>query len=188
MFNLNLRYIFFISCTFAFGILFFTVGFYLPHIKKWKSNKLLNLSKVYQDESISNESNLLADGVRKARIANLLDPSNLETRENFIELLFRANPTEALQKWARIFSVEQVSEERTTTLLKRSIKTLKDDSLEIYEKRIAGEIAIGQLNFLLTIKDWLESPDNALIAAELLAETGNPVRANEIVKKSLENH
>jgi hypothetical protein len=188
MFNLNLRYIFFISCTFAFGILFFTVGFYLPHIKKWKSNKLLHLSKVYQDESISNESNLLADGVRKARIANLLDPSNLETRENFIELLFRANPTEALQKWARIFSVEQVSEEKTTTLLKRSIKTLKDDSLEIYEKRIAGEIAIGQLNFLLTIKDWLESPDNTLIAAELLAETGNPVRAIEIVKKSLENH
>ncbi len=165
-----------------------TIGFYLPHVKKWKSNKLLNLSKVYQDESISNESNLLVDGVRKARIANLLDPSNLETRENFIELLFRSNPTEALQKWARIFSIEKVSEDKRVTMLKRSIKTLKNDSLQIYEKRIAGEIAIAQLNILLSVDDWLESPDNSLIAAELLAETGNPIRANEIVKKSLENH
>ncbi|MBT5915799.1 MAG: hypothetical protein HOH60_05530, partial [Opitutae bacterium] len=78
----------------------------MPKVREWKSNQLLQLSKVYQDESISNESNLLEDGVRKARIAHLLSPYNLATRENFIQLLFRSNPTEALQKWSRIISLE----------------------------------------------------------------------------------
>ena len=124
MFNLNLRYILFVFALFIFGVFFFSSEIFMPYLRQWKSNQLLHLSKVYQDESISNESNLLGDGVRKARIAHLLDPTNLETRENFIELLFRSKPTEALQKWARIISTEEGTEERKVNLLKRSIKTL----------------------------------------------------------------
>ena len=188
MFNLNLRYILFIFALFIFGVFFFSSEIFMPYLRQWKSNQLLHLSKVYQDESISNESNLLGDGVRKARIAHLLDPSNLETRENFIELLFRSKPTEALQKWARIISTEEGTEERKVNLLKRSIITLRNDSLHIQERKISGEIAIIQLNSLTEIKGWLDSPDNSLLAAELLAETGSAARSLQIVKNTLENH
>ena len=160
----------------------------MPFLRQWKSNQLLQLSKVYQDESISNETNLLEDGIRKARIANLLDPKNLETRENFFKLLFRLKPTEALQKWANILYFEEATEEKRSVLLDRSIKTLKNDQITIHEKRIAGEIAIEQLNSLLRIDAWLDLPDNSLITAELLAETGNPLKAKSVLKQSLENH
>ena len=76
----------------------------MPYLRNWKSDKLYNLSKVYQDPSITNESNLLQDGVRKARIATLLDPSNREKADNFIKLLFRVEPTEALLMWSDLFS------------------------------------------------------------------------------------
>ncbi len=160
----------------------------MPFLRQWKSNQLLQLSKVYQDESISNETNLLEDGIRKARIANLLDPQNLETRENFLQLLFRSKPTEALKSWANILHLEKATEEKRLLLLNYSIKTLKNDEITVYEKRIAGEIAIEQLNSLLEIDAWLKSPDNAFITAELLAETGNPLKAINILKQSFENH
>ena len=188
MFGLNLRYIFSILALFLFGVSFFTSEFFLPYLKQWKSNQLLYLSKVYQDESISNETNLLEDGVRKARIANLLSPTNLETRENFINLLFRSKPTEALQKWADIMYIEGGTEEKKALLLDRCIKTLKNDNLPLYQRRIAGEIAVRQLNTLLSINGWIDSPNNSLITAELLAETGNPEKAKNVVKQSLENH
>jgi hypothetical protein len=135
MFNLNLRYIFFIFGLVIFGLFFASSEFFMPNVREWKSNQLLQLSKVYQDESISNESNLLEDGVRKARIAHLLSPDNLDTRENFIQLLFRSNPTEALQKWSRIFSLEGGVEEKKVELLNRSIQTLKNDLLHPQERK-----------------------------------------------------
>ena len=188
MFNLNLRYIFFIFGLVIFGLFFASSEFFMPKVREWKSNQLLQLSKVYQDESISNESNLLEDGVRKARIAHLLSPDNPATRENFIQLLFRSNPTEALQKWSRIISLEGGVEEQKIELLNRSIQTLKNDLLHPQERKIAGEIAIIQLNELLKINGWLDSPDNSLLASELLAESGHPLRATEIVTNSLTNH
>ena len=152
-----------------------------------KSNQLLNLSKVYKVESIGNESNLLKDGVRKARIANLLDPENQETEENFLELLYRSNPTEALQKWSKNLD-NQSNEESRTLLLNRSLLTLKNNTLQPYKRRIAGEIAISQLNTLLKSEEWLDTPDNSLLAAELIAETGNPSRSKEVILSSLSNH
>ena len=74
-------------------IVFFLSELLLPHAKKWKSNKLLELSKVYHDESIGTESDLLAEGVRKARIASLLNPDSDSTKENFLSLLFRLKPS-----------------------------------------------------------------------------------------------
>ena len=50
---------------------------------KSEINKLLELSKVYHDESIGTESDLLAEGVRKARIASLLNPDNDSTKKIF---------------------------------------------------------------------------------------------------------
>ena len=189
MFNINLRYILSVFLIFIFGIFFFSSDATLPIVKKWKSNQLLQLSKVYQDESISNESNLLDDGVRKARIANLLTPNNSEIEENFLTLLFRSQPIEALQKWASIDLINGRSgEEKKAKLLQLSIQTLKDDLLSTHHRKIAAEIAVVQLNDLLSIDGWLQSPNNSLTASELLAETGNPLKAREIIIESLKNH
>ena len=128
----------------------------MPFLRQWKSNQLLQLSKVYQDESISNETNLLEDGIRKARIANLLDPQNLETRENFFKLLFRSKPTEALQKWANILHFEEATEEKRTVLLDRSIKTLKND--------------LGEHNQFYILNGGLSTITNC-IATDFLAKT-----------------
>ena len=188
MFNLNLRYLFSVFLLFIFAFCFFSSEFVFPFLRKWKSNQLLNLSKVYHDESISNESNLLEDGVRKARIASLLDPSNRETKENFLKLLFRSKPTDALQIWASIFYDSTSLEEDRMKLLNRSIQTLKNDQIQIHGRRIAGEIAFQQLTHLKNSDGWLDSPTNALITAELLAETGNPFEASQIIRNSLLNH
>ena len=94
-------------------------------LKKWKSNKLLELSKVYHDESIGTESDLLAEGVRKARIASLLNPDSDSTKENFLSLLFRLKPSEALRKWSQIANANTAIEDDRAILLKRSITTLK---------------------------------------------------------------
>ena len=188
MFNLNLRYLLSVCALFFVCILFFLSEFLIPHLKKWKSNKLLNLSKVYHDESISTESDLLAEGVRKARIASLLDPNNDSTRENFLSLLFRFKPSQALQKWSQIANSNKTNDEERAILLKRSISTLKNDLLMTTERKIAGEIAIEQLNELLKNNTWLDSPDNSLIASELFAETGDTNRAYKLTENSIENH
>jgi len=158
MFNLNLRYLFSVFLLFIFALCFFSSELVFPFLRKWKSNQLLNLSKVYHDESISNESNLLEDGVRKARIASLLDPSNRETKENFLKLLFRSKPTDALQIWASIFYDSTSLEEDRMKLLNRSIQTLKNDQIQIHGRRIAGEIAFQQLTHLKNSEGWLDSP------------------------------
>ena len=89
MFNLNLRYLLSVCALFFICIVFFLSELLLPHVKKWKSNKLLELSKVYHDESIGTESDLLTEGVRKARIASLLNPDSYPTRENLHESVHR---------------------------------------------------------------------------------------------------
>lgn len=189
MFKINLRYILSVFLIFLFGISFLSSDLTIPILKKWKANQLLELSKVYQDESITNESNLLDDGVRKARIANLLAPYNSEIEENFLSLLFRSQPIEALKKWASINAQNKTpDEEKKAKLLKLSIQTLKNDLIATHHRKIAGEIAVGQLNALLSIDGWLQSPDNSLTASELLAETGNPTKAKEIIIETLKNH
>ena len=56
------------------------------------------------------------------------------------------------------------------------------------ERKIAGEIAIEQLNELLKNNTWLDSPDNSLIASELFAETGDTNRAYKLTENSIKNH
>ena len=72
----------------------------MPLLRNWKSEKLFNLSKVYLDDSITSETNLLNDGIRKARIASLLAPNDSLKKENYLELLYRLKPTEALLIWS----------------------------------------------------------------------------------------
>ena len=116
-----------------FGTFFFSSDFYLPHIKKWKSQRLLFQSKVYLDSSIDNAGGLLQDGVRKARVAHLLNPENQDAEENYLFLLFKIDPTKALEQWSNS-SLLNDSEIRKSKLLKNAymfsgmkISVLKED-------------------------------------------------------------
>ena len=86
-FKLNFTYYISLISLFIFGCLFFSFDLYTKKLKELKGNRLLFQSKVYLDSSIDNAGGLLASGVRKARIALLLNPQNGEAEENYLNLL-----------------------------------------------------------------------------------------------------
>ena len=100
MIRYKLSYLTSLLFLFVFSILFLSIDFFMPHLREWKSSKMLLQSKVYLDESIEQGSGLLEDGVRKAKFAFLLDPESEETFENYNLLLFRTNPSVALNNWS----------------------------------------------------------------------------------------
>ena len=125
----------------VFGIGFFTAHSFMPKLRQWKSNKMFVQSKVYLDESIEGTSDLMQDGIRKARLAHLLDPDNKETFENYNLLLFRAEPSEALRNWSiRLENQNDLVEERIL-LLERCMDTLRNDDLDPSERKKAGKLA-----------------------------------------------
>ena len=188
MFNISLRYIFLLFVLFLFGTCFFSSEAFMPYLRNWKSDKLYNLSKVYQDESITNESNLLQDGVRKARIATLLDPNNKEKADNFIKLLFRVEPTEALLMWSDLFiNIHEPNDEKLE-LVRKCLDTTRNIDLKDQEKIVAGEIAMAQLNVLEKNANWFNNPDLALLSAEVLAQIGRTQQAKSIIQESIVKH
>ena len=100
MFGLHISYLFSLFCLILFGSAVVTVDFYLPKIRNWKSAKLFHQSKIYLDQTIDNAGGLLNEGVRKGRIAHLLNPQDQETFYNYVRLQFRTNPAQALLKWS----------------------------------------------------------------------------------------
>ena len=80
----------------VFSILFFSIDFFMPHLREWKSGKMLLQSKVYLDESIEQGSGLLEDGVRKAKFAFLLDPESEETLDTIWQQWQDQHPDESL--------------------------------------------------------------------------------------------
>ena len=171
MFGLHLRYIFALFFLFLFGALFFTSDYILPKICVWKSNQLVNLSKVYLDDSLDNAGGLIDEGIRLARIAHLLNSSNSETLSNYIRLNYRINPANALLDWSKSIEMDQ-NQEKHLELLNKSITTLKDKSLSLNERSISAEVSYKSINHLMKDKDWKSDPDNLLLFCELLAETG----------------
>ena len=172
----------------VFGIGFFSAHSFMPKLRQWKSKKMFVQSKVYLDESIEGTSALMQDGIRKARLAHLLDPENKETFENYNLLLFRAEPSEALRNWSiRLENQNDLVEERIL-LLERCMDTLRNDDLAPSERKKAGKLAFVQMSHLVNIDHWTHSPENALIVCELLAETGNQAQAlrqtNLLLEKS----
>jgi hypothetical protein len=177
MSSLKLSYLASLTFLFFFGISFFTLELYMPHLRKWKSNKMLFQSKVYLDESIGGMSGLIEDGIRKAKLAALLDPENKDTFENYNLLLFRTKPSEALANWSAQLERKDASVEERILLLERSMDILRDDELPPSERKKAGKIAFVQMNRLVKLNDWTGKPENVLLFCELLAETGNQAQA-----------
>ena len=154
----------------------------------WKSSKLLLQSKVYLDESIEHGSGLLEDGVRKAKFAFLLNPESEETFENYNLLLFRTNPSLALNNWSSDLENRGDEIEKRIKLFDKGLMTLRNDTLMPSHRKRAGEVAFAQMKRLTKIDSWIEDPQNALMVCSLLAETGNQSPALEQVKRVLENY
>ena len=187
MFGLHLSYIFSLFCLLLFGGAFFTVDLYLPKIRNWKSAKLFQQSKIYLDETIDNAGGLLDEGVRRGRIAYLLNPNNEETLYNYVRLQFRTDPAQALLKWS--FALQNVDDlEKQSELLDRSLLTLKDDDLSLQDRKVAGEVSYREINRLMQNPVWSADPDNILIFCELLAETGKAKQARERLIRLLDEY
>ncbi len=172
----------------VFTVVFLSVDFFMPHLRAWKSGKLLLQSKVYLDESVEEESGLLEDGVRKAKFAFLLDPENEETFENYNLLLFRTNPSLALKNWSSDLDNHGDEVEKRIKLFDRGLMTLRDDTQTPSHRKMAGEVAFTQMERLTQIESWIEDPQNALMVCSLLAETGNQSAALKQVNLILENY
>ena len=149
-----------------------------------KGNRLLYQSKVYLDSSIDNAGGLLESGVRKARIALLLNPKNKDAEENYLNLLFKVEPLEALVLWSKSPLVHNDLEEKNI-LLEKCLNLLKGGQLESKEMKIASSIALKLGEELEQSKTWISKPINSLSLAELLAEIGYLDLAYDRVNKIL---
>jgi len=188
MFNISLRYIFFIFLLFLFGACFFSSEVFMPMIRNWKSNKLYNLSKIYQDESITNEPALLQDGLRKARISTLLAPSDENKKNNYLTLLYRLEPTEAILNWSDSYSSPSANSDEKIKLIERCLETLSNSELSSTEHIIAGRISLKHLNFLENDKNWFNNPDQILLSAKVHAQTGKAKKAKEQILQSISKY
>jgi tetratricopeptide (TPR) repeat protein len=188
MIRYRLSYLTSLLLLFVFTVVFFSVDFFMPHLREWKSNKMLLQSKVYLDESIDEGSGLLEDGIRKAKIAFLLNPESKETFENYNLLLFRTNPSLALENWSTNLQDQGNEIEKRINLFDKSLATLRDDTLTPLHRKRAGEVAFSQMKRLTKSDNWIEDPKNALMVCNLLAETGNQLAALEQVKRLLQNY
>ena len=188
MIRYRLSYITFLLFLVVFITAFFTADFFMPYLRAWKSNKMLLQSKVYLDESIDERSGLLEDGVRKAKIAYLLNPENEESFENYNLLLFRANPSLALENWSANLLNKEDETEKRINVFEKSLATLRDDTLDPIQRQRASKVAFRQIKRLAMSDNWIENPKNALLVCSLLAETGNQIEALNQVKWLLENY
>jgi len=187
MFGLHLSYIFFLFSLLLFGGAFLTVDLYLPKIRSWKSAKLFNQSKIYLDETIDNAGGLLDEGVRRGRIAHLLNPQDKETLYNYVRLQFRTNPAQALLQWSAALQNIEDNEKRSE-LLEKSFSTLKKDDLPLQDRKVAGEVSYREINRLMQSPVWSSDPDNILVFCELLAETGKAEQARERLAQLLDEY
>ena len=118
----------------------------------------------------------------------MLNPESEETFENYNLLLFRTNPSLALNNWSSDLENRGDEAEKRIKLFDKGLITLRNDTLMPSHRKRAGEVAFAQMKRLTKIDSWIEDPQNALMVCSLLAETGNQIPALEQVKRVLENY
>ena len=186
--RIPLSYLFSTFLLFLFGISFFCVDLFMPHLKRWKSEKMLLESKVYLDDSLDGSSDLIDYGITKAKIAYLLNPTNEEAFENYSLLLFRSKPSNALRAWFAYLGERGPDAGKGVLLLERCLKTLRNDELSIRARRVAGEIAFSQMQRLAQVEGWMDDPKNVVLVSELLAENGRLPEALSMIRALVEKH
>ena len=155
-------YYFILSGLFIFGCMFFTSEFYITKIKQLQSKRLLFQSKVYLDSSIDNASGLLENGVKKGRIAMLLDPYNEEAQDNYVSLLFRTDPVKAVIQKSNSDLLKNNHLEQDK-LLRKCLNLLSNENLNKEEIKIVASIAISLSDGLESRKLWASNPENRLL-------------------------
>ena len=188
MIHLQLAYLFSVLILAGFGFSFFCFDYYAPYIKKWKANKLHFQTQVYLDEKIGSSPELVREGIKKAKVAYLLDPQNRGSYENYLELLYLDSPEQALSKWSRLVDNSENGISLGNNILRKALKHLNKKDAEIESKVIVGEIALSQFQYLMEIEGWDNQSQNLLLGAEILAETGNHEQALELVNEVLESN
>ena len=186
--RIPLSYLLSILALFLFSLSFFSVDLFMPHLKRWKSEKMLLESKVYLDDSIDGSSDLLDFGIAKAKIAYLLNPTNEEAFENYNLLLFRSKPSNALKSWFAYLETMDAAADKRVLLLERCLNTLRNDELPIMDRRIAAEIAFSQMRTLAQAEGWMDDPENVVLVCELLAESGRLSEALSMIRTLVQKH
>ena len=130
----------------------------------------------------------MREGIKKAKVAYLLDPQNRGSYENYLELLYLDSPEQALSKWSRLVDNSENGISLGNNILRKALKYLNNKDADIESKVIVGEIALSQFQYLMEIEDWDNQSQNLLLAAEILAETGNHEQALELVNEVLESN
>lgn len=185
MIHFQLSYILSILILIFFGISFFSFDYYVPYIKKWKAAKLLFQSQVYLDPKIGNSGDLIKEGVRKARVAYLLNPNDSEAYYNYLDLLYLNQPAKALSLWSELVDSSEKGLSLGNRILSKSLHSLRNEKIEVSRKVRIGSIALKQYQYLAQVDLWNENSQNLLLGAEILAETGNHQQSLQVVERIL---
>ena len=185
MIHFQLSYILSILILIFFGISFFSFDYYVPYIKKWKAAKLLFQSQVYLDPKIGNSGDLIKEGVRKSRVAYLLNPNDSESYYNYLDLLYLNQPAKALSLWSELVDSSEKGLSLGNRILSKSLHSLRNEKIEVTRKVRIGSIALKQYQYLAQVDLWNENSQNMLLGAEVLAETGNHQQSLEVVERIL---
>ena len=142
-------------------------------------------SQVYLDEKIGSSPELIQEGIRKAKVAYLLDTKNSKSYQNYLNLLYLDSPSQALMKWSHLVDGSAEGISLGNTILRKSLKCLRDQSLDLKTKILISKNAISQFQSLQKVVGWDTQPQNLLLGAEILAETGNHKQALGVVEEVL---
>ena len=186
MIHLQLSYLFSVLLLALFGISFFSFEYYVPYIKRWKANQFLYQSQVYLDEKIGSSPELIGEGIRKARVAYLLNPNDPQSYQNYLDLLFLEDPAKALNLWTKLVDNSENGIQLGNSILSKSLTCLQKEDISLETKVFIGKNAIQQFQYLSEIETWNAQPKNLLLGAEILAETGNHQEALRVVDQVIE--
>ena len=186
--NLPIAYLLVMFALASFATAFFSAPSYLPKIRKWKAEKLVNDSEMFKSEILTNTTGLLDAGIHKAKIAMLLLPEDVNVARNYVELLTHTAPLKAILEWQKIMQLKGANSEDREMLVLHCLKVArdKDANLGRHSRNFAMLAARKQLEVLEGDAKWRSFSEHKLLQAEFLAEAGKPLESLEIVTKLLE--
>ena len=186
--NLSIKYIIVMITLASFATAFFSAPLYLPIIRKWKAETLVKDSEMFKSENLANTTGLLDAGILKAKIAMLLLPEDVKVARNYVELLTRTAPLQAILEWQKIMQLEGANAEDREMLVLHCLQVArdKDANLGRNPRDFAMLAASKQIEALEKDAKWRSFSEHKLLQAEFLAEAGKPLESLEIVSKLLE--
>ncbi|MDA9962504.1 hypothetical protein N9D63_06425 [Opitutales bacterium] len=186
--NLPIAYLLAMFALASFATAFFSAPAYLPIIRKWKAEALVNNSEMFKSESLTNTTGLIDAGIHKAKIATLLLPEDVNVARNYVELLTHTAPLKAILEWQKIMPLKGANAEDREMLVLHCLKVARDKDVNLGRniRTFAMLAARKQLEVLETDVKWRSFSEHKLLQAEFLAEAGKPLESLEIVTQLLE--